>query len=252
MTDNVTEDWLLNGKMHLKQPANGHRAGTDAILLAAAAASLAKGDVADFGAGSGVAGLALAVLKPDIASLALAEIDDGLCALARENTAQLLPGISAKIAHCDLLAAAKQRVAAGLPERGFHLILSNPPFHPEGKSRPSPSTALMLAHFMAEATIEYWIRATNYHLKPGGWLVMIHRPDALPQLLDSLEGRFGDIGLRPVHSKADAPATRLLVAAKKGSRAPLRMLPSINLHNMDGAVSAFSAALHRGEATIPM
>ena len=55
-----TEDGFLGGQLRLRQPKSGHRAGHDAILLAAATPARAGDRVADFGAGVGAAGLALA------------------------------------------------------------------------------------------------------------------------------------------------------------------------------------------------
>ena len=53
----TTDDTLLNGKVALRQPARGHRAGTDAVLLAAAS-GIASGDrVLDIGAATGAVGL---------------------------------------------------------------------------------------------------------------------------------------------------------------------------------------------------
>ena len=56
----VTEDMILGGQLRLRQPKRGHRAGHDAILLAAAAPARRGFRVVEFGAGVGTAGLALA------------------------------------------------------------------------------------------------------------------------------------------------------------------------------------------------
>ena len=56
----ITEDAFLGGQLLLKQKRSGHRAGHDAILLAAATEAQAGDRVVDFGAGVGAAGLALA------------------------------------------------------------------------------------------------------------------------------------------------------------------------------------------------
>ncbi len=47
----ISEDKLLGGKLTLFQPERGHRAGTDAMLLIAAARPFAKGNIVDIGAG---------------------------------------------------------------------------------------------------------------------------------------------------------------------------------------------------------
>src|ERR1700750_2957588 len=81
-----TEDAFLGGQLRLRQPRTGHRAGHDAMLLAAATTARPGDRVADFGAGVGAAGLAVARRVPS-ARIVLIEIDEALAALARQNAA---------------------------------------------------------------------------------------------------------------------------------------------------------------------
>src|SRR5271155_4727093 len=82
--DDVTEDAFLGGRLRLRQPKTGHRAGHDAMLLAAATPAQAGDRVVDLGAGVGAAGLAVASRVAGI-ELVLVEIDSELAALARGN-----------------------------------------------------------------------------------------------------------------------------------------------------------------------
>ena len=89
MTDPVldlTEDAFLGGQLRLRQLKSGHRAGHDAVLLAAATSARSGDRVADLGAGVGVAGLAVARRVAGI-DLVLVEIDAVLAELARANAA---------------------------------------------------------------------------------------------------------------------------------------------------------------------
>src|SRR5215510_14834296 len=79
-----TEDSFLGGQLRLKQLKSGHRAGHDAVLLAAATAAHPGDRVADLGAGVGVAGLAVARRVAGI-DLVLVDIDTTLSGLARAN-----------------------------------------------------------------------------------------------------------------------------------------------------------------------
>src|SRR4030081_3318700 len=86
MTDrgDFTEDAFLGGQLRLRQPKSGHRAGHDAMLLAAATPARSGDRVADLGAGVGAAGLAVAKRVSGI-DLVLVEIDETLAGLARGN-----------------------------------------------------------------------------------------------------------------------------------------------------------------------
>src|SRR3954452_7574668 len=84
---NLTEDAFLGGQLRLKQKRSGHRAGHDAILLAAATEAKAGDRVVDLGAGIGTAGLALARRVAGI-RLGLLEIDPELPRFRAANAAR--------------------------------------------------------------------------------------------------------------------------------------------------------------------
>ncbi|MBV1705232.1 MAG: methyltransferase, partial [Hyphomicrobiales bacterium] len=56
--DADTADGFLGGRLTLRQPARGHRFGSDAALLAACAPTDCDGEIMDVGAGVGAVGLA--------------------------------------------------------------------------------------------------------------------------------------------------------------------------------------------------
>jgi tRNA1(Val) A37 N6-methylase TrmN6 len=61
----ATLDDFLGGRLSAIQPRAGHhRAGLDAVLLAAAVDDAFSGDLVDLGAGTGVAGMAVAARAP--------------------------------------------------------------------------------------------------------------------------------------------------------------------------------------------
>src|SRR5262245_23026840 len=84
--DAVTEDRLLDGRVRLRQPARGYRAGLDAALLAAACDADPGARVLDAGCGPGAALLAAAARRSGARFLGL-EREASVAALARENAA---------------------------------------------------------------------------------------------------------------------------------------------------------------------
>ena len=98
-----TEDAFLGGQLRLRQPKSGHRAGHDAVLLAAATLARPGERVVDFGAGVGAAGLSVARRVAGI-QLILVEIDQALAELARANAAA--NAIAADVIVLDVTSAA--------------------------------------------------------------------------------------------------------------------------------------------------
>ncbi|WP_041926995.1 tRNA1(Val) (adenine(37)-N6)-methyltransferase [Methylocystis sp. SC2] len=217
-------DDFLDGRLRLRQSAAGHRAGTDAVLLAAATPEDQEGFILDVGAGAGAVGL-MAALRAPRATIGLVEIDPESCAFARENIAANALDARATVYEADALAA-KSRRAAGLIDEKAALVLTNPPFHDAGKVRVTPDAAKARAH-VASAPLVDWMRACLALLAPGGSFVMIHRADALAECLAAVEGRLGGVSIQPIHTRAEASATRILLAGVKGSKAPLSILKAI-------------------------
>ncbi|MDH7797038.1 MULTISPECIES: methyltransferase [unclassified Beijerinckia] len=244
-----TEDALLGGRLRLLQPATGHRAGTDAILLAAACQPVGR-RLGDFGAGIGTAGLAAALrLRPD--TLTLVERDADMAALARRN-AEINAVAGTQVVVCDLLNA-RARHAAGLDDNSLDDVICNPPWYDGRSHRVSPDLKKATAHAVeggSDDIVVPWLRAASAMVRPGGTLTMIHRVEQLGNILAACAGRFGAVTVMAVHARPDQAAIRILVRGIKGSRAPLRIAPALILHDPTGAFTVEAEAIHRGEAAI--
>lgn len=241
----MSEDRLFAGALRLAQPLRGHRAGTDAILLAAATPAGAT-RIADLGAATGAVGLRAAQIEPG-AHVILIEREPELATLANRNI--LENGLAGRVETRlgDGLALAK---APDLRER-FDAVLTNPPYLEPGRARVTKDPLKARAHVM-EASLDLWARAAATLLAPRGRLVMIHRADALPEILPALARRFGGVCLRFIHPEAETPAIRVLAGAVKGSRAPITVLPPIILHAAGGEFTPEARALHEGTARITL
>lgn len=241
----IVEDRLLDGRLVLRQPKQGHRAGSDAILLAAALPEKLAGPLADFGAGVGTVGLAAAILRPDLA-VTLIEREPELAALAAENIALNDLSDRARVVTADVTALA----ASGLAPASFGCVAMNPPFFSAHEARPSPVANRRVAH-VADQPLALWLKAARRLLKPGGHVAIIHRTEALAEILAGLATGFGAVAIRPVQAVADRPAIRVIVTAEFGSRKPMALLPGFVLNGPDGRFTELSEAVHRGRASLP-
>lgn len=250
MSGDLSDDLFFGGRLKLLQPRKGHRVGTDAALLTAAARGrMAKGAlVADFGAGVGAVGLSLAL--SGAGRVTLVEIDFATASVAAENIRR--NGLADKV---DVRTDDVADVARGdgFPRRdSLDLVVANPPFDAARRFRASPDADKARAHAAAEGLVEVWMRAAARALRPGGCLIMIHRPEAIGDLVSRAEGRFGGARLRAVHARAGEPAIRVLFAARKGSRGALALLPPLVLHGEGDAFTAEAMDIQRGQAALAM
>jgi tRNA1(Val) A37 N6-methylase TrmN6 len=244
----MTRDTFIGGRLHLSQPAAGHRAGTDAVLLAAAVSEQADGSAIDAGAGVGAAGLAAARAAPAL-RIALLERDPRLVALARANIAANRLADRAFVAEADLLSRESCR-AAGLEREQADFVLTNPPFLSAERARISPDRDKASAHVIGAGGLDAWISACLALLRRGGTFLIIQRADALQEVLQRLSPGAGAIIVLPIHARADRAATRIVIRALKGRRTPLVLAPPLVLHEADGTFTARAEALHRGDARI--
>lgn len=246
----IAEDRLLDGRLILNQPRKGHRAGTDAILLAAALPELGTGPLLDVGAGVGTIGLAAALLQPGL-SVALVERDPDIAALARLNVAANGLGGRAQVIEADIEAPAASLAELGLRQASFACVAMNPPFYAAGETRVSPVAYRRAAH-VVEGELENWFRAARRLLKPGGTIAIIHRAEALPQILSGLQKGFGGVLVKPIQALPDRAAIRVVVRATLNSKKPAALLPALVLNRPEGGMSELSEALHRGRARLSM
>ncbi|MGB6254514.1 MAG: methyltransferase [Bradyrhizobium sp.] len=245
----VTEDAFLGGKLRLRQPKSGHRAGHDAMLLAAATPARSGDRVVDFGSGVGAAGLAVAKRVAGIKPV-LVEIDEGLSELARANA--VANAIAAEILVLDVTSTAEKFAAAGLLPDSVDVVLMNPPFNDASRHRASPDGARAIAHVAAAETLDGWIHAARRILKSGGNLVMIWRADGIADVLAALGRGFGSLMVLPIHADAASPAIRVLIRATKGGRAPTCLLAGLVLNDEADRPTLEAKAILAGEGPLPL
>jgi tRNA1(Val) A37 N6-methylase TrmN6 len=239
----IVENALLGGRVRLRQPATGYRAGMDAALLAAAAGVQAGERVIEAGCGAGAVLMQMAARAPGV-TLTGIERDPAMAALARDNAA--LNGAGSTVLDGDV--AAGFRVLGLKP---FDRAVSNPPFFDDPGALRAPAPGKQGA-WMADDGLAAWTRFLLKAVREGGRVVVIHRADRLADLLALLGATAGSFSVRPVHPFADEPAKRVLVQAIKTGKAPLRILPPLVLHDRSGGKHTPQAeAILRGEAALP-
>lgn len=240
----LTDDAVLDGRVRLRQPRDGYRAGVDAALLAAACDAAPGERVIEAGCGAGGAMLAAAIRRPGTRFVGV-ERDPEAVALARENIA--LNGLE------DRVEVIEADVAKGFRALGlepFDHALCNPPFFDDAGELRAPSPAKAGA-WMADAGLAAWTGFLLKAVREGGTIIVIHRADRLADLLALLDEKAGSFRIRPIHPFADAPAKRVLVRAIKTGKAPLVLLPPLVLHDREGGKHTPQVeAILRGQAAL--
>ncbi|MDA8870681.1 methyltransferase [Rhizobiaceae bacterium] len=238
----TTTDGFLDNAFRIVQPKRGgHRAGLDAVLLAATVPAMPDETVADFGSGSGAAGLAVAQRCAGVRVL-LIENEPTMARFARETLA-----LAANAPLAPRLRLHEADALAPLPAPVHHAI-ANPPYN-DAARQPSPSA--LKAHAHQGDDLLRWLDAMLAALHPGGSATMILRPDALPPLIERA-AKSGRTTILPVTAKPDTAPIRALLRVVAGTVGPTTHLPPIVVHKVQGPFTDEVEAILRGRASIAL
>ena len=254
MSEAECADGFLGGRVRLYQPDNGHRVGFDAAFLQAAIPADASGHLIEFGAGCGAIALAAAARAPALTVTGV-EREAAMVTLAKRALAD--PGNAefagrVRFVEGDVTAGRAAREALGLADQSADWLVMNPPFDTAGHVRAAPDRLKAAAHVMNAGGLDAWIQSAASLLKAKGRLAVIHRADALADLVTALAGRFGAVTLLPLHPRAGEAATRLIVTAIYASKAPLTLLPGMVLHEKDGTWTPAAGDILTGRKALPL
>jgi len=238
----LTRDRWYDGNLWLTQPATGFRATSDAVMLAASVPDAA--DILELGVG---AGAVLMILARRLMSARLTGVDHdpAMLDLARLNAkengfADRITLIEADVTAPDfpIQGDSKSSTSSTSSTSSASLaswdhVVMNPPFNdPLSSLSPGQQRRQSMA---SDYTLP-WIGCAARALNRRGGLTMIGRADQLDQILAALAAHdMGETVIRPVHSRADRPAHRVLIRARKGMSGALTLLPPLIMDSAEYA-----------------
>lgn len=227
----VTHDAFLGGRITLIQPQKGYRAGTDAVLLAAAVPAGAGQTALELGCGTGAAALCLATRVKGV-KITGVEAQDRYARLARQSAQHNgLP--------IEVVTARIEELPSDVTARNFDHVFANPPYFSLDAVTPPVAHDKSIAHSHEAYALAEWITVGKRRLNPGGTLTLIHRTEALTELLMALANGFGDVEVIPISSRPARAATRVILRARKGRKGPLSLHAPLVMH-AGGDGNAFS------------
>lgn len=233
----VTNDRLLAGRVEIVQSGIGYRVSIDAVLLAAAIRAEPGDSVLDVGCGDGGATLCLAWRAPEIS---LHGID-----VRNEAIARMVKGVASN-GWQDRVSAAHHDIADGAPvqmNNRYDAVMSNPPYLPATRMDLRGQGDEIDPARTETVPLQAWVTFMTACLRDGGRMTIVHRADRLPDILEAVSLDAGETSVFPLWPREGQPARRVIVSARKGSKAPSKILPGLVLHNSDGSFSAAAKAV---------
>jgi tRNA1(Val) A37 N6-methylase TrmN6 len=245
----TTEDGFLGGRITLRQPARGYRAGVDPVLLAAAVNARAGQSVLELGTGVGTALICLGYRLPGLVLVGV-ELQEDLAALARENLSR--NGLTG-----DVLTGDISSLPEALRQRTFDHVIANPPYFRGGDGSLSDNESRETGR-RERTPLDVWIDVATRRLAPKGHLTVIQRAARLQNVLSALDGRIGSLSVTPISPRFGRKAELILVSGKKGGRGNLVLNAPFVMHegvahdgDRDSYTKAAKAILRDGAALTP-
>ena len=221
MNIDTTTDKFLGGRLFIRQPKHGYRAGIDPVLLAASIPAKPGDSILEIGCGVGVASLCLAHRIDGLQVMGL-EILPQIAQLARDNARQ--NGLVMQVLAGDIA-----DMPPKLRDLQFDHVMANPPYF--DRRRGSEATGTLKERSRGEHTpLTVWVQAAGRRVKPKGFVHFIFRTERLPELLQALPSSLGSVEVIPLVPRTKKPSELMILSARKAGRAAFKLLPEIVMH----------------------
>lgn len=236
-----TSDYLLDQKVKIFQGVDTYRTSSDAVLVSSLVDNLKTAEkVLDVGSGVGGISLCLAFRFQKNEMMGL-EIQKELVHLSNMS-AEANGFENLHYVECDI-----SKKNEFLKNGSFDHVVTNPPYEKNGMKSPNKSKAL--AHNEQSISLEGWLLFCLKMLKPYGFLYLIHRAEALDNILNILHHKTGNIHVIPIYSKEGQRAKRVMIKAQKDSKSPLIIEPPLIIHDQNnGYTKKAKDILRSGQA----
>ena len=239
-------DDILNGRFKVIQRKKGYRFSVDALLLAHFVPPGKACRILDLGTGSGVIPLLLIHRRPGSRIVGI-DIQKDMVDMARRTLALNCIDDGIEIREGDV-----RRIEDDVNPGSFDIACANPPYRRIFSGRINPDGEKARAKHEIFGTLNDFLRAAAYALKPGGKAYLIYPARRLAELIQQF--RQQDIEpkrCRIVYSHPESKGEFILMEGSAGGREELLVEPPLFIRDGHGHYSAAMVALFSALAASP-
>lgn len=264
--DESVEDLQRNG-MRLIQPSYGFRFGEDSVLLAAIASESCpqasrRIRVVDLGAGSGAVSVLMAARNRQL-DLHAIELDTHRFDCLQRNIR--INNLSDRMSalQLDIRRLIDRKNNGSWPNElnpsEFDVVVMNPPYRKPVKtsidrweSGDNKVRSTLMAGEELAVSLEELLVVSARLLKPGGRLIMVHRPQRLPDIIESMrKTAIEPVSLQVMESLPAKAPSRLIVVGRKGIKSGgFRWLAPLIVYSRPGQMTEEAASLYGHEPSL--
>lgn len=236
-------DYLLfDESMRIIQSPTVFSFSLDAVLLAHfASIPIARGSILDLCTGNGVIPLFLA--RKSKAHITGVEIQERLHGMAVRNA-----NLNELNGQIDFIHGDLKEMQDVLGHSIFDTVTCNPPYFSTPKeTEHNLNEHLTIARHEVKCTLEDVVKACKLHVRPGGKVAIVHRPERLVDILELFRKyRIEPKRMQLVYPKRNKEANTLLIEGTRDGKPGLRVLPPLYIYEADGTYTSDAEALFNG------
>ena len=221
----LTKNKFLGNKLEILQFCEGYRGNMDSVLVAASVTAASGQKVLELGCGNGVA---LCCLMYRVSGLEVfgVEFDKRAADLCKRNID--LNMFKAKICNINIANTIRE-----LKSVSFDHVFMNPPYFKKNSVKKSHTSSSHKAK-VESIPLSAWVSVAKNRCKPNGKITIIQRVERLPDIINCLNGYFGQVIVQPISSFKDTSPKTVIVQATKTSGAAFKLLAPKIVHRRDG------------------
>ena len=222
-------DDLCRDNLKLIQNTDVFCFGMDAVLLSTFAKAGKNDKVLDLGTGNGIIPILMQAKNPGGMYTGL-EIQDISFNLAARNVS--LNNLSD---HVNMVQGDIKEASTIFGEASFNVVTSNPPYMNENHGIVNPDSAKAIARHELLCSLDDVIREASRCLKSKGKMYMVHRPNRLVDIFDTMRKyHLEPKRMRLVYPYVNKAANMVLIEAVKGGNSQLIVEEPLIVYKTDG------------------
>lgn len=228
--ENERIDDLEYKNLKIIQNKDGFCFGIDSILLSDFASEIKdESKVIDLGTGTGIIGILLCA-KTKLSKMIGVEIQKEVYEMAKRSIK--LNKLEDKF---QVINENIKNLQNKLEIGTFDAVVTNPPYKKEGTGITNENEKKLISRHEITATLEDFIKASNKLLKDKGTLYMVHRPDRLADIIETLRKyKLEPKTIRFVHPSIGQKANLVLIKAIKNAKPFLKVEDPLYVYKENG------------------
>lgn len=224
----VIDDLQRNG-LRIIQSGDAFKFGIDAVLLSHFVKARKKAVIYDLGTGTGIIPILLSAITPAEKIIGV-EIQEDMAEMAQRSVTMNNLQDKIKIIRMDIRDSVSE-----LGKSTADVIVSNPPYFKMNGAILNPSSAKAIARHEVLLPLDELIECSAQLLKPGGNLFMIHRPNRLVDLIDSMRrNQLEPKEIQFVFPNRSKAPNLFLIRASRGGKPDLKFLDPLYVYDENG------------------